>query len=178
MTQGSRAVAFRLNGSDVEAVVRNDQMLLELLRGSFGLTGARESCGQGVCGACTVEVDGMPVSSCLYWAVQLDGTDVTTVESLARDSTLDPLQQAFVESGAFQCGFCTPGMIMMCRSLLRDNPDPSDEQIRRWLSGSICRCGAYPEILAAVHTAAATLCEHASPGRRESHRPSHLGAQS
>jgi carbon-monoxide dehydrogenase small subunit len=178
MTQGSTAIAFRLNGSDVETVVRNDQTLLELLRGSFGLTGARESCGQGVCGACTVEVDGMPVSSCLYWAVQLDGTDVATVESLARDGTLDPLQQAFVESGAFQCGFCTPGMIMMCRSLLRENPDPSDEEIRRWLSGSICRCGAYPEILAAVHAAAATLREQAAPAGRATPDPSHLGAQS
>ncbi len=165
MTASHPTITFTLNGRAVEARVRNDETLLELLRGEFGLYGARESCGQGVCGACTVEVSGMPVSSCLYWAVQLDGAEVTTIESLSRDGTLDPVQQAFVETGAFQCGFCTPGMIMMCRALLRGNPDPSDDEIRRWLSGSICRCGAYPEILQAVHAAAATLHGNAGASR-------------
>jgi aerobic carbon-monoxide dehydrogenase small subunit len=165
MTAGTTTIAFRLNGQPVGARVRNDETLLELLRSEFGLNGARESCGQGVCGACTVEVSGQPVSSCLYWAVQLDGDEVTTIESLACGGVLDPVQRAFVEAGAFQCGFCTPGMIMMCRSLLRDKPDPSDEEIRRWLAGSICRCGAYPEILAATHAAAAALHDQAGLGR-------------
>jgi aerobic carbon-monoxide dehydrogenase small subunit len=165
MTDDRTNVAFTLNGRAVTAQVRNDQTLLDLLRNGYALYGARESCGQGVCGACTVEVNGKPVSSCLYWAVQLDGTDITTVESLTRDGILDPVQQAFIDAGAFQCGFCTPGMIIMCRALLRDNPHPSNDQIRRWLSGSICRCGAYPEILKATHAAAAALQEADSTGR-------------
>ncbi len=157
MTSSWTRITFTLNYRAVEAQIRNDETLLELLRREFGLYGARESCGQGVCGTCTVEVGGMPVSSCLYWAVQLDRAEVTTIESLSRDGTLDPIQQAFVDAGAFQCGFCTPGMIMMCRGLLRDNADPSDDEIRRWLTGSICRCGAYPEIICAVHAAAAAV---------------------
>jgi aerobic carbon-monoxide dehydrogenase small subunit len=165
VTAGRTTITFTLNGRAVEAQVRNDETLLELVRQEFGLYGARESCGQGVCGACTIEVGGMPVSSCLYWAVQLDGAEVSTIESLSRDGTLDPVQQAFVDAGAFQCGFCTPGMIMMCRALLRDNPDPSDDEIRQWLSGSICRCGAYPEILQAAHAAAAAIHDQSGAGR-------------
>ena len=165
MTSSWTSITFTLNCRAVEAQVRNDETLLELLRRQFGLYGARESCGQGVCGTCTVEVSGMPVSSCIYWAVQLDGAEVTTIESLSRDGALDSVQQAFVDAGAFQCGFCTPGMIMMCRGLLRDNPDPSDVEIRRWLSGSICRCGAYPEIMRAVHAAAAAQRDKSDAGR-------------
>jgi len=165
MTSSCTTISFTLNGRAVEALVRNDETLLELLRREFGLYGARESCGQGVCGTCTVEVGGMPVSSCIYWAVQLDGAEVTTIEALSRDGALDPVQQAFIDAGGFQCGFCTPGMIMMCRVLLRDNPEPSDDEIRRWLSGSICRCGAYPEIINAVHAAAATLRDKSDAGR-------------
>jgi len=165
MTSSCTTISFTLNCRVVEAQVRNDETLLELLRREFGLYGARESCGQGVCGTCTVEVGGMPVSSCIYWAVQLDGAEVTTIESLSRDGALDSVQQAFVDAGAFQCGFCTPGMIMMCRGLLRDNPDPSDDEIRRWLSGSICRCGAYPEIMRAVHAAAAAQRDKSDASR-------------
>lgn len=165
MTSSWTRITFTLNCRAVEVQVRNDETLLELLRRQFGLYGARESCGQGVCGTCTVEVSGMPVSSCIYWAVQLDGAEVTTIESLSRDGALDSVQQAFVDAGAFQCGFCTPGMIMMCRGLLRDNPDPSDDEIRRWLSGSICRCGAYPEIMRAVHAAAAAQRDKSDASR-------------
>jgi aerobic carbon-monoxide dehydrogenase small subunit len=165
VTSSWTRITFTLNCRAVEAQIRNDETLLELLRREFGLYGARESCGQGVCGTCTVEVGGMPVSSCLYWAVQLDRAEVTTIESLSRDGALDPIQQAFVDAGAFQCGFCTPGMIMMCRGLLRDNPDPSDDEIRRWLSGSICRCGAYPEIMRAVHAAAAAQRDKSDASR-------------
>ena len=164
MTGELHRVSFTLNGSPATAQVRTDQTLLELIRLQFGLHGARESCGQGVCGACTVEVDGLAVSSCLYWAVQLDGAEVSTIESLARDGHPDAVQQAFIDNGAFQCGFCTPGMIMMCRSLLQHNHDPSDEEIRRWLSGSICRCGAYPEILAATRDAAAARRSQSNSG--------------
>jgi aerobic carbon-monoxide dehydrogenase small subunit len=166
-----RTVAFTLNGVAVESRIRPDETLLELIRDDFALYGARESCGQGVCGACTVEVDGLTVSSCLYWAVQLGGSQVNTIESPERDVLLDAVQQAFIDAGGFQCGFCTPGMIMMCRELLRQNPNPSDDEIRHWLSGSICRCGAYPEILAATRAAAAEMraqarADRLPPGRQ------------
>lgn len=171
MTGAEQTVAFTLNGAAVASRVRADQTLLELIRADFGLYGARESCGQGVCGACTVEVDGVTVSSCLYWAVQLEGSVVNTIESLERDGVLDPVQQAFIDTGGFQCGFCTPGMIMMCRDLLRRNPDPSDDEIRHWLSGSICRCGAYPEILAATRAAAAARQAPRPAGPSPLHTP-------
>jgi len=170
MNGDERTVAFTLNGVAVERRIRPDETLLELIRNDFALYGARESCGQGVCGACTVEVDGLTVSSCLYWAAQLDGSHVSTIESTEPDDLLDVVQRAFIDAGGFQCGFCTPGMIMMCRDLLRHNPDPSDDEIRHWLSGNICRCGAYPEILAATRAAAAEMqaqarADRLSPGR-------------
>jgi carbon-monoxide dehydrogenase small subunit len=120
----------------------------------FGLFGARESCGQGLCGCCTLVVDGYAVSGCLTLAVLLDGREVTTVEALDEDGELDPVQQAFVDEGAFQCGFCTPGFVLMTRQLLDANPHPDEGQIRDYLSGNLCRCAAYPEIVKAVLTAA------------------------
>jgi carbon-monoxide dehydrogenase small subunit len=165
MNDDERTVVFTLNGAAVESRIRPNETLLELIRNDFALYGARESCGQGVCGSCTVEVDGQAVSSCLYWAVQLDGSHVNTIESPEPDELLDALQRAFVDAGGFQCGFCTPGMIMMCRELLRHTPDPSDDEIRHWLSGSICRCGAYPEILAATRAVAAERQAQGRPDR-------------
>jgi carbon-monoxide dehydrogenase small subunit len=143
-----------LNGRAVEAAAPPHLSLVELLREQFDLFGARESCAQGLCGCCTVLVNGDAVSSCLYLAVFADGAEVVTVEHLAKDGKLDPVQEAFIEAGAFQCGFCTPGFVMMTKQLLDEHPEPSDDQIRHYLSGNLCRCGAYPEIIQAVKLAA------------------------
>lgn len=147
-------IEFTLNGQTVSARIAPHHTLVELLRNEFGLYGARESCGQGLCGCCTVSVDGLPVSACLTLAALVDGCVVSTVEHVAQDGELSGVQQAFVESGAFQCGFCTPGFIMMCTQLLRANPDPDEEQIKDYLSGNLCRCAAYPQIVQAVRLAA------------------------
>jgi carbon-monoxide dehydrogenase small subunit len=150
----SRTIRFTLNGRAVSATVVSHHTLVELLQDQFALTGARESCGQGLCGCCTVLVDGSAVSGCLYLAAFVDGATVETVEHLAAGGPLDPVQQAFIDAGAFQCGFCTPGFVLMTRQLLDEHPDPSDADIRHYLSGNLCRCGAYPEIIAAVKLAA------------------------
>ena len=150
----ARTIAFTLNGAPVEADVKPHHNLVELLQAQFGLTGARESCGQGLCGCCTVIVDGKAVSGCLYLATFLDGTTVTTIEGLDTPTKLDPVQEAFIEAGAFQCGYCTPGFLLMTTQLLDAHPDPDDDQIRHYLSGNLCRCAAYPEIVAAVKIAA------------------------
>jgi carbon-monoxide dehydrogenase small subunit len=146
-----KAIKFRLNGEPVETQVAPHENLVEMLRDGFGLQGARESCGQGLCGCCTVLVDGRAVSGCLYLASLVDGAEVTTIESGAG---FDVVQEAFVECAAFQCGFCTPGFILMARQLLAENPDPSEDDIRHYLSGNLCRCAAYPEIIEAVKLAA------------------------
>jgi len=150
----TRTISFTLNGDPVAAEIKPHHNLVELLQRDFNLMGARESCGQGMCGCCTVLVDGEAVSSCLYLAVFADGAEIVTVEHLAADGRLDPVQEAFIEAGAFQCGFCTPGFVLMTKQLLDRHPDPSDDQTRHYLSGNLCRCGAYPEIIAAVKLAA------------------------
>ena len=146
-----RPIRFRLNGEAVEAQVAPHENLVEMLRDSFGLHGARESCGQGLCGCCTVLVNAVAVSGCLQLAALVEGGEVTTIEN---GTQLDAVQQAFIECAGFQCGFCTPGFILMTRQLLAQNPDPSDDDIRHYLSGNHCRCGAYPEIIEAVKLAA------------------------
>ena len=153
MSAAPRTIRFTLNGAAAEATVPPHLSLVELLREEFELFAARESCGQGLCGCCTVLVDGEAVSSCLYLAAFVDGAEIVTVEHLAADGRLDPVQQAFIEAGAFQCGFCTPGFVLMTKQLLDEHPDPSDEQIRHYLSGNLCRCGTYPEIIQAVKLA-------------------------
>ena len=145
-----KEIQFRLNGEAVSAQVAPHETLVEVLRAEFGLHGARESCGQGMCGCCTVLVNGAAVSGCLYLAAFVDGAEVTTVEHLAGAGTLSPVQEAFIEAGAFQCGYCTPGFVLMTTQLLDANPDPDDEAIRHYLSGNLCRCAAYPQIVAAV----------------------------
>lgn len=147
-------ISFTLNGKAVQASTQNHLSALELLRSNFFLYGARESCAQGLCGCCTIVVDGKTVSGCLTLAVSLDGCDVVTIEGLDAHGQLDPVQQAFLECGAFQCGFCTPGFILMSKELLAHNPNPSDAEIRNYLSGNLCRCAAYPEIIQAVRVAA------------------------
>jgi carbon-monoxide dehydrogenase small subunit len=150
----ARTITFKLNGAPVEADVKPHHNLVELLQSQFGLTGARESCGQGLCGCCTVLVDGEAVSGCLYFAVMADEKEVTTVESLDANGSLSKVQQAFIDHGAFQCGFCTPGFVLMATQLLNEKPNPSDDDIRHYLSGNLCRCAAYPEIIEAVKAAA------------------------
>jgi carbon-monoxide dehydrogenase small subunit len=149
-----RTLNFTLNGQPVTADVKPHHNLVELLQSQFALTGARESCGQGLCGCCTVIVNGRAVSSCLYLASFVDGADVVTVEGLDTPSKLNPVQEAFIEASAFQCGYCTPGFILMTNQLLDEHPDPDEHQIRHYLSGNLCRCAAYPQILEAVKLAA------------------------
>ena len=150
----ARTINFTLNGRPVTADVKPHHNVVEVLQTQFALFGARESCGQGLCGCCTVLVDGSAVSGCLYLAAFVDGRTVETVENLDADNQLDPVQQAFIECGAFQCGFCTPGFVMMTKALLKQNPYPDDEQIKDYLAGNLCRCAAYPEIINAVKMAA------------------------
>ena len=152
MSSSKTEIHFVLNGEKVSAVVGNNQNIIELLN-QFNLRGARESCGQGLCGTCTVLIDGIAYSGCLEFAAMLDGKEVRTVEGLEKDGVLDPIQNAFIEAGAFQCGFCTPGFILMIGQLLDKNPNPSESEIRHYLSGNLCRCGAYPEIIKAVFLA-------------------------
>ncbi len=150
----TRTISFTLNGEAVAAEIKPHHNLVELLQREFNLLGARESCGQGMCGCCTVLVNGTAVSGCLYLAAFVDGAEVTTIESLASGDTLSPVQEAFIEAGAFQCGYCTPGFILMTTQLLDAHPDPDDDQIRHYLSGNLCRCAAYPEIVNAAKLAA------------------------
>jgi carbon-monoxide dehydrogenase small subunit len=152
-----RTVTFQLNGDLVSATVQPHHSLVEMLQTQFGLTGARESCGQGLCGCCTVIVNDLPVSACLFLASFVDGAEVATVESLDRDGHLSPVQEAFIEAGAFQCGYCTPGFVLMTTKLLDDHPEPDDEMIKHYLAGNLCRCAAYPEVLDAVRLASRKL---------------------
>ena len=162
----ARQIRFTLNDRAVTARVMPHDSLVDMLTGQFNLRGARESCGQGLCGCCTVYVDQKAVSSCLYLACLVDGARVQTIEGLSTGATLDLVQQAFIDAGAFQCGFCTPGFIMMTRQLLRDNLDPSEDDIRHYLIGNLCRCSAYPEIIDAVKLAAARKLDEVRPGSR------------
>ena len=147
-----REIRFRLNGAAVSAQVAPHESLVEVLQEAFGLYGARESCGQGLCGCCTVLVDGRAVSGCLY--LRNSWRKVPNYREPSKRRGLDAVQEAFIESGAFQCGFCTPGFILMTRQLLDENPEPNDDQIRHYLSGNLCRCAAYPQIIEAVQLAA------------------------
>jgi aerobic carbon-monoxide dehydrogenase small subunit len=146
-----RELRFRLNGEAVSAQVAPHETLVDVLRDAFGLYGARESCGQGLCGCCTVLVNGAAVSGCLYLATLAEEAEVRTIEENAE---LDAVQQAFIERSAFQCGFCTPGFVLMTRQLLDEHADPSEDEIKHYLSGNLCRCAAYPEIIEAVKLAA------------------------
>ena len=154
MSATQRTIRFTLNGEAVTTDVPTHWNVVELLQNRFALFGARESCGQGLCGCCTVMVNGATVSGCLYLAAFVDGAEVRTIEQSAPGTGLDAVQEAFIECGAFQCGFCTPGFVLMTRQLLDEKPDPSDDDIRHHLSGNLCRCAAYPEIVRAVKLAA------------------------
>jgi aerobic carbon-monoxide dehydrogenase small subunit len=146
-----REIRFTLNGRAAAAQVAPHETVVEMLQEAFGLYGARESCGQGLCGCCTVLIDGRAVSGCLTLAPLVEGKEVQTIEN---GDALDAVQEAFIERGGLQCGFCTPGFILMTRQLLDENPDPSDDDIRHYLAGNLCRCASYPEIMEAVKLAA------------------------
>ena len=147
-------IALTVNGISREAPVPTDETLLETLRAGLGLTGAKRGCDQGVCGACTVMMDGRAVRACLSLTVNCAGLDIVTVEGLARNGVLDPVQRAFVRSGAIQCGFCTPGLAVAARAFLNEHPRPTADQIREAVSGNICRCTGYAKIVEAIEMAA------------------------
>jgi aerobic carbon-monoxide dehydrogenase small subunit len=147
----SREIKFVLNGAQTCVAIEDDWNLLYLLREKLGLTGAKEGCGRGECGACTVIVDGLAVNSCLYFAVEIDGKEVLTIEGLAAaDGTLHALQESFVKNGGIQCGFCTPGMILSAKALLDENPQPTETDIKQALAGNLCRCTGYVQIVESV----------------------------
>ena len=150
----NRSIEFRVNGRDAQSSVGGNQTLLELLREQLDLTGTKRGCDSGDCGACTVLVDGQPVNACLVLAAEVAGRDITTIEGLGPDDGLHPLQQAFVDYNAVQCGFCTPGMLLTASALLDENPDPTDEEIRHYLQGNLCRCTGYDKIVKAIQAAA------------------------
>jgi len=146
-------IETKINGISYRLEVEPHWTLLELLRDVLRLTGAKDGCGMGECGSCTVIMDGKTIYSCLTLAVRADGKEVLTIEGLARGEELDPVQKAFIEYGAFQCGFCTPGMILSGKALLDENPNPTEEEIRRGISGNLCRCTGYNMIVEAIQSA-------------------------
>ncbi len=152
-------VQTTINGESVEFLCEPRQSLLEVLRDVIGLTGTKEGCNDGNCGACTVEFDGRIVTSCLILGVEADGKEMTTIEGVADGSTLHPVQQAFLENAALQCGICTPGFIVASKALLEINPDPSEHEIRFWLANNLCRCTGYDKIVRAVQDAAVKMQE-------------------
>lgn len=155
-------IQVTVNGVSHHMYLEDRRSLLDMLRDDLGLTGTHAGCEQGSCGACTVLVDGKSVRSCLMFAVQTNNHEVTTVESLAKDGKMHPLQEAFWEQQGLQCGFCTPGFLMTACELLQENPHPSDEEIREALSGNICRCTGYQHIVNAVRSAADALSQAAA----------------
>jgi aerobic-type carbon monoxide dehydrogenase small subunit (CoxS/CutS family) len=148
-----REITLRLNGREEKVDIDDADTLLEVLRDRFSLWSVRESCGVGACGSCTVLLDGKPVSSCFLLAARVAGKEITTLEGLSRDGNLHPIQEAFVAERALQCAYCTPGFILAVKALLAENPHPSDEEIKDYLSGNLCRCGGYADILRAVRRA-------------------------
>jgi len=157
-----RIITMTVNGEPVEAAVEPNRTLVQFLREDLGLTGTKHGCGLGDCGACTVILDGKPVNSCLVLAVQANGREVLTIEGLAENGELHPIQQAFVNNGAVQCGFCTPGMILSAKALLDENPKPTETEIRTAISGNLCRCTGYQKIVEAVEEASKTLSKEVS----------------
>ena len=158
-TRETVSVQLRVNGVDYERAVEPRLLLSDFLRDTLGLTGTHVGCEHGVCGACTVMLNGETVRSCLVFAVQADGAEVITVEGLAEGGKLHPLQEAFSEHHALQCGFCTPGMLFSALELLRDNPTPADREIREGIGGNICRCTGYQHIVEAIRAAAPQLAK-------------------
>ncbi|MCA0272226.1 MAG: (2Fe-2S)-binding protein [Proteobacteria bacterium] len=150
-------VSTTVNGDPAEFVCTPDESLLDALRNRLGLTGAKEGCGTGDCGACSVTVNGRLVCSCLVLAAEAEGAEIATIEGMAEQDRLHPLQRAFIDHAALQCGVCTPGILVAAKSLLAKNPEPTDEEVRYWLAGNLCRCTGYDKIIRAVQSAAAEM---------------------
>jgi carbon-monoxide dehydrogenase small subunit len=150
-------ITITVNGETEAVVVPSNKTLMGMLREDLGLTGTKNGCSTGECGACTVMIDGEPVNSCMTLAVECDGADIVTVEGLAQDGQLHPVQETIIEAGGVQCGFCTPGILIASRALLDRNPDPSDDEIREALVGNLCRCTGYVRIIEAVKKAAKSM---------------------
>ena len=156
----TRDITVRVNGAERHGEAEPRKLLSDFIRDDLGLTGTHVGCEHGVCGACTVLLNGDPVRSCLMFAVQANGAEIDTVEGLAPDAdTLHPLQEKFQERHGLQCGFCTPGILLTARALLRENPDPGDTEIREWISGNLCRCTGYTNIVTAIREAAGLMSE-------------------
>ncbi len=151
--EASKDIAMNLNGDETHVSVQVNRTLLKVVREDLGLTGTKPGCSNGQCGSCTVLLDGVPVYSCQRLAVEADGHQVTTIEGVGSGGALSALQRAFIDEGAFQCGYCTPGFILSATALLRSNPNPSADEVREGLSGNLCRCGSYPQITSAVLSA-------------------------
>jgi carbon-monoxide dehydrogenase small subunit len=150
-------VSTTVNGDPAEFVCTPDESLLDALRNRLGLTGAKEGCGTGDCGACSVTLNGRLVCSCLVLAAEAEGAEIATIEGMAEQDRLHPLQRAFIDHAALQCGVCTPGILVAAKSLLAKNPEPTDEEVRYWLAGNLCRCTGYDKIIRAVQSAAAEM---------------------
>ena len=157
-----QSISMTVNGFRHELSVPANRRLIDVLRIELALTGTKEGCGVGVCGACTVMLDGRAVSSCLTFAVAANGHDIQTIEGLVKDGQLHPLQKAFIEQGGLQCGYCTPGQIMAAKALLEELPDPTDEEIKHAMMGNLCRCTGYYQIIDAIKAAAAAMREQRS----------------
>ncbi len=150
-------ITAMVNGDEVEFLTEPRETLLDCLRNHLGLTGSKEGCGTGDCGACSVMVDGVLVSSCLVLGVEAEGKSIETIEGMSNGEQLHPLQRKFIEHAALQCGFCTPGILVAAKALLEQNPDPDEEEIRYWLAGNLCRCTGYDKIIRAITDAAAEM---------------------
>ena len=150
-------VTTTINGEDAEFLCEPQQTMLDVLRDELSLTGSKEGCGSGDCGACSIIVDGRVVCACLMFGAEAEGTDITTIEGMAEGENLHPLQQKFLEHAALQCGFCTPGVLVASKALLDKNPNPTEEEARYWLAGNLCRCTGYDKIIEAVMDAAAEM---------------------
>jgi aerobic carbon-monoxide dehydrogenase small subunit len=153
----THTIRMQVNGKDYTVDVPSQRLLIDCLRYDLGLTGTKEGCSVGVCGACTVVMDGVLISSCLTLAVLADGKAITTVEGLAHEGKLHPVQQAFIDYGGFQCGICTPGMVVAAKALLDQNPNPSDDDIKDWMMGNLCRCTGYYKIIESIRGAATRM---------------------
>ena len=156
---GKRIINFKLNGVDRDEYVMDNMTMVDFLRKQMHLTGTKRGCEEGECGACTILVDGRAVTSCMMLAVEADGHDIVTIEGLRKDGVLHPLQREFIDKWALQCGFCTPGMIMSAVSLLNENPNPTEAEIREGISGNLCRCTGYAKIVEAIDSASKIMAK-------------------
>jgi aerobic carbon-monoxide dehydrogenase small subunit len=154
-----KTVKFKVNGNQFSLDVESNKTLLDILRNNLGLTGTKYGCGTGECGACTVLIDGKPRCSCLVLAQSVEGKDILTIEGLYKNNSLDPVQEEFVKQGAIQCGYCTPGFVMITKALLVENPNPTESFVRHYVKGNICRCTGYTKIVQAILSAAKRLNE-------------------